>query len=276
MSPELDLAAGFVRGKAPEAPVIGLILGSGLGGYAEGVEGARKVPYSDIPHFPAAVVAGHKGELVLGRIGGVPVACLSGRVHLYEGHEPERVVFGARLLAVLGCRAVLVTNAAGGIREGLRPGGLLLLSDHVNLTGRSPLVGTNELPFPRFPDMTQAYDLRLRELAHETARAEGIALDEGIYAGMLGPSYETPAEIRMLRTLGADAVGMSTVLEVLALRHRGVRVGALSVITNLAAGLSGTTLSHDEVQAAGVAARDRLERLLSGWIERLAPEVLVA
>jgi purine-nucleoside phosphorylase len=272
MTPDLDLAAGFVRTKASLTPRVGLILGSGLGGYAEGLEGALKLPYSTIPHFPAAAVAGHAGELVLGGVRGVPVACLAGRVHLYEGHSPERVVFGARLLSALGCGVVLLTNAAGGIREGLRPGGLLLLCDHVNLTGRSPLVGTNEAPFPRFPDMTQAYDPRLRELAHETARAEGIALDEGIYAGVLGPSYETPAEIRMLRTLGADAVGMSTVLEVIALRHRSVRVGALSVITNLAAGLSGNPLSHEEVQAAGVEARDRLERLLSGWIARLAPE----
>jgi purine-nucleoside phosphorylase len=179
-------------------------------------------------------------------------------------------------LAALGCGVVLLTNAAGGIRAGLRPGGLLLIRDHVNLTGVNPLVGPNEPPFPRFPDMSAAYDPRCRELAHETARAEGLELDEGIYAGVLGPSYETPAEIRMLGTLGADAVGMSTVLETIALRHRGVRVGGLSLITNLAAGLSPTELDHAEVQAAAVAAKDQLERLLSGWIERLAPEVVHA
>ena len=268
MRSELDLAADFVQGKANEGPLVGLILGSGLGGYADGVQGARKIAYSDIPHFPAAAVAGHRGELVLGRIGSVGVACLSGRVHLYEGHDPERVVFGARLLAALGCRAVLVTNAAGGIREGLRPGGLLLLSDHVNLTGRSPLVGTNELPYPRFPDMTHAYDLRLRELAHETARAEGIALDEGVYAGVLGPSYETPAEVAMLAKLGADVVGMSTVHEAIALRHRGVRVGALSLVTNFAAGLSERPLDHAEVQAMGVLAREKLETLMTAWLQR--------
>jgi purine-nucleoside phosphorylase len=195
---------------------------------------------------------------------------------LYEGHPPEKVVLGVRLLAALGCGVVLLTNAAGGIRDGLRPGGLLLIRDHVNLTGTSPLVGPNEPPHPRFPDMSAAYDVRCRKLAHDTARAEGLALEEGVYAGVLGPSYETPAEIRMLKTLGADAVGMSTVLEVIALRHRGVRVGALSLITNLAAGLSPELLDHAEVQAAGVAAHGQLERLLSGWIERLAPEVAPA
>jgi purine-nucleoside phosphorylase len=198
---------------------------------------------------------------------------LSGRVHAYEGHALERVVFGVRLLATLGCRAVLLTNAAGGIRAGLAPGRLLLIRDHVNLTGTNPLVGANEAPFARFPDMTHAYDSRLRELAHEAARAEQVELEEGVYAGVLGPSYETPAEIRMLRTLGADAVGMSTVLETIALRHRGVRVGALSVITNHAAGVTDAPLDHADVQAAGAAARERVERLMSGWVERVGAEV---
>jgi purine-nucleoside phosphorylase len=203
---------------------------------------------------------------------GVSVACLSGRVHLYEGHSVESVVFGVRVLAELGCAAVLLTNAAGGIRAGLSPGSLLLVTDHVNLTGTNPLIGPNDPSLPRFPDMSVAYDATLRELAHATAKEQGIALEEGVYAGLLGPSYETPAEIRMLRTLGADAVGMSTVLEVIALRHRGVRVGALSVITNLAAGLSDRPLDHAEVEATGALSRERLERLLSGWIERLSPE----
>lgn len=273
MASELDEAVRIVREKAPERPAIGVVLGSGLGGFAAALEDRVAVPYRDIPGFPPPTVAGHGGELVLGRVRGALVACLSGRVHLYEGHAPDRVVFGVRLLASLGCGIVLVTNAAGGIREGLRPGGLLLLRDHVNLTGTNPLIGSNEPPFPRFPDMSAAYDLRCRELARETARAEGLELEEGVYAGVLGPSYETPAEIRMLRTLGADAVGMSTVLEVIALRHRGVRVGAVSVVTNVAAGLSDAPLDHADVQAAGAAARDRLERLLSGWIERLATEV---
>jgi purine-nucleoside phosphorylase len=273
MASELDEAARVVEGRAPGRPSIGVVLGSGLGAFAQSLPGRVAVPYRDIPGFPPPTVAGHGGELVFGRVRGVLVACLSGRVHLYEGHAPDKVVFGVRLLATLGCKIVLVTNAAGGIREGLEPGGLLLLHDHVNLTGTNALVGPNEPPFPRFPDMSAAYDVRCRELAHEVARDEGLELTEGVYAGVLGPSYETPAEIRMLRTLGADAVGMSTVLEVIALRHRGVRVGAVSVVTNVAAGLSSAPLDHADVQATGAAARDRLERLLSGWIERLAAEV---
>ena len=273
MSPGLDAALKAVLPRLPGQPKIGVVLGSGLGGFGAALAGRVAVPCAEIPGFPAPGVQGHGGELLFGAVRGVEVACLSGRVHLYEGHRPETVVLGVRLLAALGCGVVLLTNAAGGIRAGLRAGGLLLIRDHVNLTGVNPLVGPNEPPFPRFPDMSAAYDPRCRELAHETARAEGLELDEGVYAGVLGPSYETPAEIRMLRTLGADAVGMSTVLETIALRHRAVRVGGLSLITNLAAGLSPTELDHAEVQAAAVAAKDQLERLLSGWIERLALEV---
>jgi len=276
MATELDEAATIVLGRAQTRPRVGVVLGSGLGAFAHGMAERMVVPYADIPGFPPPGVAGHSGELVLGTVRDVSVACLSGRVHLYEGHPPHRVVFGVRLLAALGCGIVLLTNAAGGIRPGLRPGALLLLRDHVNFTGTNALVGPNESPFPRFPDMSTAYDLRCRELAHETARAEGLELDEGVYAGVLGPSYETPAEIRMLGMLGADAVGMSTVLEVVALRHRGVRVGAVSVITNMAAGLSSAPLDHADVQATGAATRDRLERLLSGWIQRLAAEVAPA
>jgi purine-nucleoside phosphorylase len=256
----------------PFAPVVGLVLGSGLGAFADTLEGAVRVAYASIPGFPATAVAGHRGELVLGRVRGVGVACLAGRVHLYEGHSPASVVFGVRLLAELGCGNVLVTNAAGGIRSGLQPGSLLLLRDHVNLTGHNPLIGSNDPAHPRFPDMTRAYDSRLSQLARLVASEAGIPLDEGVYAGVLGPSYETPAEIRMLRTIGADVVGMSTVLEVIALRHRGVRVGALSVVTNLAAGLSDALLDHAEVQAAADAARSRLELLVSGWIERIGAE----
>jgi purine-nucleoside phosphorylase len=273
MSASAQEAAEFLGPRLGAAPLVGLVLGSGLGAYAQQLEARTAVSYRDIPGFPAPHVDGHAGELVAGRVRGVSVACLSGRVHLYEGHPVDRVVFGVRVLAALGCRAVLLTNAAGGIRQGLSPGSLLLLSDHVNLTGTSPLIGPNVPGRARFPDMSKAYDPALRSLAHATAAAEGIALEEGVYAGLVGPSYETPAEIRMLRTIGADAVGMSTVLEVIALRHAEVRVGAVSVITNLAAGLSERPLDHGEVQAAGAAARDRLERLLSGWVERLGPEL---
>jgi len=273
MSASVVQAAKSVQDRGGERPLVGVVLGSGLGAWSATVGGRASIPYSDIPGFPVPKVQGHGGELVVGRVRGVPIACLSGRVHLYEGHAPGSVVFGVRVLAELGCRAVLVTNAAGGIREDLSPGSLLLVSDHVNLTGTSPLIGPGEPGLPRFPDMSAAYDPTLRDLARATATAEGITLHEGVYAGLLGPSYETPAEIRMLRTLGADAVGMSTVLEVIALRHRGVRVGAVSVITNLAAGLSARPLDHAEVQATGAAAKDDIERLLSGWIERLPPEL---
>jgi purine-nucleoside phosphorylase len=273
MSASTAEAAEFLRSRHGIAPLVGLVLGSGLGAFSRTFGARVAVPYGDIPGFTAPRVEGHAGELVGGTVRGVSVACLSGRVHLYEGHPVERVVFGVRVLAELGCRAVLLTNAAGGIRQGLSPGSLLLLNDHVNLTGTSPLIGPNAPGRARFPDMSQAYDPTLLSFARAAATAEGIALEEGVYAGLVGPSYETPAEIRMLRTIGADAVGMSTVLEVLALRHAEVRVGAVSVITNLAAGLSEQPLDHAEVQRAGEAARDRLERLLSGWVERAAPEL---
>lgn len=273
MSASAAEAAEFLRQRLPLRPLVGMVLGSGLGAYSRSFAERAAVSYLDIPGFTPSTVPGHAGELVVGRVRGVPVACLSGRVHLYEGHSVHRVVFGVRTLAELGCHAVLLTNAAGGIRAGLSPGSLLLITDHVNLTGTNPLIGPNAPGRARFPDMSQAYDSSLLAHARATAQAEGIALEEGVYAGLVGPSYETPAEIRMLRTLGADAVGMSTVLEVIALRHASVRVGAVSVITNLAAGLSERPLDHAEVQAAGEAARDRLERLLSGWVERLSPEL---
>jgi purine-nucleoside phosphorylase len=261
-----------VRALAPGVPAVGIVLGSGLGAFADTLEQATRVPYSAIPGFPATAVAGHRGELLLGSVRGVRVACLAGRVHLYEGHSAASVVFGVRLLAELGCGAVLLTNAAGGMKRGLVPGSLLLLRDHINLTGHNPLIGPNDPLYPRFPDMTCAYDPRLAELARMVARDEHITLEEGVYAGLLGPTYETPAEIRMLATLGADVVGMSTVLEVIALRHRGVRVGAISVVTNLAAGLSDAPLDHAEVQAAADAARERVERLVAGWVERIGAE----
>jgi purine-nucleoside phosphorylase len=195
-------------------------------------------------------------------------------VHLYEGHDPERVVFGVRLLARLGCRAVVLTNAAGGLDPSWSPGDLMLVTDHLNLMGRSPLVGPNDDRLgPRFPDMTEAYDRALSALAREAARENGIALREGVYAGLLGPTYETPAEIRMLRTLGADAVGMSTVPEVIALRHLGVRTAAISCITNLAAGISETKLDHREVEATAAKARGRFTALLSAWVRRIGATV---
>ncbi len=267
---ELDEAVQMVRSLRSEAPAIGVILGSGLGAWAETLSHLQKIPYSDIPHMPRSAVVGHAGNLCLGDAGDIPVACLQGRVHLYEGHPLDRVVFGARLLARLGCRAVLLTNAAGGINSAFSPGDLMLINDHINLTGRNPLVGPNEETLgTRFPDMTEAYDSTLRSAAREAAKAKGIELREGVYAALLGPTYETPAEIRMLRVLGADAIGMSTVPEVIALRHMGIPTAAISCITNLAAGLSPTKLDHSEVEATASKARDRFTALLSEWVQRI-------
>jgi purine-nucleoside phosphorylase len=229
---------------------------------------ATCVPYAAIPNMPTPRVAGHPGELWLGRLGAVEVACLRGRVHAYEGHPVQRVVFGARLLAELGCRAVLLTNAAGGIRADLSPGSLMLITDHINLSGLNPLVGWGE--HPGFIDMTHAYDARLLTAARQAADALGLSTSDGVYAALLGPSYETPAEIRMLRSIGADAVGMSTALETIALRERGVAVGAVSCITNAAAGLSAAPLDHDDVQHTAERARGRFEALLDGWVARAA------
>ncbi|MCA9628916.1 MAG: purine-nucleoside phosphorylase [Myxococcales bacterium] len=262
---ELAAASAAVHRHAQETPRVGLVLGSGLGAFGDELEQLVKVSYDSIPHMAQSTVVGHAGNLCLGRVGEVPVACLQGRVHCYEGHALERVVFGVRLLAELGCRAVLLTNAAGGIAEGLSPGDLMLIVDHINLMGRNPLVGPNQEPYPRFPDMSRAYDVELCHSARQAASIAGVELREGVYAGVLGPSYETPAEIRMLRTLGADAVGMSTVPEVIALRHRGVRVGALSCITNLAAGLGGE-LSHDEVKEVADRVKGSFTRVLRQWV----------
>jgi purine-nucleoside phosphorylase len=258
---------------AGRRPAVGLVLGSGLGGVAGSFTDAVRIPYSEIPGFVAPSVAGHAGELVVGGFAGTTVACLSGRIHLYEGEPLERVVFGVRLLAVLGCRGVLLTNAAGGIRADLGPGSLVVISDHLNLTGHNPLIGELEPGATRFIDMTTAYDPRFRALALDAARSAKLSVAEGVYAGVLGPSYETPAEVRMLRALGADVVGMSTVLETIALRERNVRVGAVSVVTNLAAGLGQGELDHADVQARGMAARDSLVSLLTGWVTRVAEEL---
>jgi purine-nucleoside phosphorylase len=258
---------------AGRRPVLGLVLGSGLGGVAGSLADSVRIPYSEIPGFVAPSVAGHAGELVVGGFAGATVACLSGRIHLYEGEPLERVVFGVRLLARLGCRGVLLTNAAGGIRADLGPGSLVVISDHLNLTGHNPLIGELAPGATRFIDMTAAYDPRFRELALDAARAAKLSVAEGVYAGVLGPSYETPAEIRMLRALGADLVGMSTVLEVIALREQNVRVGAVSVVTNLAAGLGQGELDHADVQARGMAARDGLVALLTGWVTAIAGEL---
>ncbi|MCC6663657.1 MAG: purine-nucleoside phosphorylase [Polyangiaceae bacterium] len=271
MAKDLVEAAARVRALAAPAPQVGVVLGSGLGAFGDSLSGLVKVPYADIPHMPQSSVVGHSGNLCLGKVGEASVACLQGRVHLYEGHDLDRVTFGVRLLSELGCRAVVLTNAAGGIQAGFAPGDLMLIVDHLNLMGRNPLVGRNDdAAGPRFPDMTRAYDPPICAAAREAAAELGVKLQEGVYAGLLGPSYETPAEIRMLRTLGADAVGMSTVPEVLVLRHRGVRVGAMSCITNLGAGLSPTLLDHSEVEATANKTRATFTSLLGKWVEKVA------
>lgn len=252
------------------SPRVGLILGSGLGSFADTLDGLRKIPYAELEGFHAPTIIGHAGNLCFGQVSGVPVVAMQGRIHYYEGHDVATVVHPARTLCALGVEAIVVTNAAGGIRADMHPGDLMLLRDHLNLMGVNPLRGPNDPAIgQRFPDMSHAYDPELREAAKTAAAAAGIPLSEGIYAGLCGPSYETPAEIRYLRTIGADAVGMSTVPEVIAARHLGVRALGISCITNLAAGLGGSTLNHDEVEETARKARARFEGLLRGLLAEL-------
>jgi purine-nucleoside phosphorylase len=268
----LDYARAWIRGRTEHRPVVGMVLGSGLGALAERIEDAVAIPYEEIPEFPPSTVPGHAGRLVVGRLGGVVVAVLQGRSHLYEGASADAVAFGARLLAWFGVRSLLLTNAAGAVNPALAPGQLVRITDHLNLTGANPLTGRNDERLGvRFPDMSEPYDARLGGLLDACAARLSIPLRQGVYAGLAGPSYETPAEIRMLGTLGADLVGMSTVLEVIAARHAGIRVAALSLVTNLAAGLSAKAISHDEVLEAGAGAVERLGRLLTAWAAEAAP-----
>ena len=261
-------AAEFLRGRLKGfGPSVGIVLGSGLGELAGQVERGTTVSYADIPGFPAAGVAGHKGELVLGELEGKRVLLQNGRFHLYEGHAPETVVLPVRVFRALGIETLVVTNAAGALNGRYRPPALMLLADHVNLMFKSPLAGPVVPPEGRFPDLSAAYDRGLRALARDVARAEGITLEEGVYVGVLGPSYETPAEIQMLRRFG-DAIGMSTVAEVVTAQALGMRVLGLSAITNAAAGTT-HTVSHDEGLQAGRAVADDLQRLVRGVLGRL-------
>ncbi|MCB9660104.1 MAG: purine-nucleoside phosphorylase [Sandaracinaceae bacterium] len=244
-------------------PEIALVLGSGLGGLADGFSEAVAIPYDELPGMPTSTVVGHRGRLVLGHFEGRACVAMQGRVHLYEGHSPSTVALGVRLMRGLGAHTLLVTNAAGGVREDLRPGDLMLITDQLNLTARTPLLGRNDDALgPRFPDMSAAYDPALRDLARRAAQGLAIGLPEGIYAGVLGPQYETPAEVRMLRALGGDAVGMSTVLEVIAARHCGLRVLGLSCITNAAAGLGEEALDHADVERVARRAHASFEALV--------------
>ncbi|HTH64185.1 MAG TPA: purine-nucleoside phosphorylase [Gemmatimonadales bacterium] len=269
-APAIEAAAEAVRTRiGAAAPRVAIVLGSGLGQLADAVTQPVRIGYADIPGFPKPGVAGHKGELVAGSLEGVPVLVQSGRFHLYEGHPIETTALPVRVFARLGIRTLVVTNAAGGIRSTFRPGTLMLISDHVNLMFRNPLIGPVLEGEERFPDMSDPYDRELRQLAREVARDARIDLDEGVYVGLLGPSYETPAEIRMLQRFGVDAVGMSTVPEVIVARARGLRCLGFSTITNLAAGISPTMLSHQEVLEVGRQVGDALGSIVKGVVARL-------
>lgn len=275
--PQVHAAATFARERFGErgddaVAAVAVVLGSGLGQVADVVvdNGGKAVEYGSIPHFPTSSVEGHKGRLVAGHVGGARVLLMQGRVHRYEGYRAEQVVFPIRVLHALGVRRLIVTNAAGGLGDGFAAGDLMLIEDHLNLTGDNPLVGPNDARFgPRFPDMSDAYSARLREVAVQVSGERGVNLRRGVYAGLLGPSYETPAEIRMLKTLGAHAVGMSTVHEVIAANHLGMEVLGISCITNLAAGISPVKLSHDEVKETAT----RVGQVFSGLVLQLLPRL---
>ena len=251
--------------------MIGVVLGSGLGAFADSLADRQETPYSAIPGWPASTAIGHAGKLVTGRISDTPVIVLAGRAHLYEGYTAQQVVFGIRELARRGVRSVILTNAAGAVNTSYRPGDLVLIADHINLLGANPLTGPNDDSLgPRFPDMTEAYPRDYRDLAKQAAAGLGIPLPEGVYAAMPGPSYETPAEIRFLRTIGADLVGMSTVPESIAANHLGMKVLAISCVTNMAAGILSRKLLHSEVLETGERVRETLLRLLRAVIPRLS------
>ncbi|MBG9736101.1 purine-nucleoside phosphorylase [Paenibacillus alvei] len=260
-------AAAYIQSRISETPEVGLILGSGLGVLADLVEQPVTIAYGDIPHFPVSTVEGHAGELLVGKIAGRTVALMKGRFHMYEGYGPELTAFPVRVMKAIGVSKLLVTNAAGGINTSYKPGDLMLISDHLNMTGRNPLIGANDNRLgARFPDMSQAYSPQLRQKAKEVAASQGVELQEGVYVGFLGPNYETPAEIRMLRILGGDAVGMSTVSEVIVAQHAGMEVLGISCISNMAAGILDQPLSHNEVMETAELVRDKFLKLVIGII----------
>ena len=267
----LDNALRRIREATDLEPRVGVVLGSGLGGLADALENRVEIPYDEIPGWPASTAVGHAGVLVLGEVDGVPIAVMRGRVHLYEGVSADRAVFGVRALGRLGVRTLVLTNAAGGINEAYRPGMLVLIADHVNLQGTSPLVGPNDEELgPRFPDMSDAYDPELRRLAHEAAGRLGLELPEGVYAAWLGPQFETPAEIRFMRAVGGDLAGMSTVPEVIAARHMGIRCLGISVVTNMAAGVLPEKIDHSAVLEVGARAAGSLTALLHELVPTLS------
>jgi purine-nucleoside phosphorylase len=269
----LDALEGAVRERTDVVPRLGIVLGSGLGDLADFVTDTVTIPFSDLPGWPAASAPGHAGKLLIGHLEGVPVVCLKGRLHMYEGHSERLVIEPVLLMGRLGAAQVLITNAAGGVNTAYPAGTLMIISDHLNLTGRSPLMGPNDDAIgPRFPDLVDLYSRRLRSLMRRAASEQGITVEEGVYAGLTGPTYETPAEVKMLGVLGADAVGMSTVLEAIAARWAGIEVVGVSLVTNPGAGVTGDSLSHEEVLEAAAEAGPRFTSLVRRFVRLLAEE----
>jgi purine-nucleoside phosphorylase len=272
--PLAETAAQSILQRTSLRPCIGLVLGSGLGGFADSLTDAARIHFHEIPAFPRSTAIGHAGQMVIGKAGTTPVAVMQGRVHLYEGYSPQQVAFPMRVFGRMGIRSVILTNAAGGINLNYQQGALVLIRDHINLQGSNPLVGPNDDRFGvRFPDMTHAYAKEYRAMAREEAAKLGMTLHEGVYAALLGPSYETPAEINYLRTIGADLVGMSTAFEVIAARHLGIKVLAISCVTNMAAGILDQPLSHQEVMETGERVKSSFEALLRAVLPRIEQAV---
>jgi purine-nucleoside phosphorylase len=268
-----EAAAKYIQKKSKLRPKIALVLGSGLGAFADEFANAIRIPYAKIPNFPQSTAVGHAGQLVVGAVDGVEVVAMQGRVHLYEGYSAQHVAFPIRVFARMGVKAVILTNAAGGIKKDFTQGRLVIISDHINLQGANPLIAPNDEQFgPRFPDMSTAYDKKFRELTLAEGRLLGINLDEGVYAALSGPSYETPAEIRYLRTIGADLVGMSTVSEVIVARHSGIRVLGISCVTNAAAGILDQPLDHNEVLQTA----ERVKGQFIGLLRAVIPDIASA
>jgi purine-nucleoside phosphorylase len=266
----IEDAIRHIRACSNLEPDVAVVLGSGLGAFAEELSGQVYIPYPDIPGWPCSTAVGHAGKLILGRLDRTRLAVMAGRAHLYEGYSPAEVTYGVRVLGSVGVRSIVFTNAAGGINTALAPGRLVLISDHINLQGSNPLVGPNDDRFgPRFPDMSEVYSKEYRKIALKAAAELGIVVTEGVYAAMLGPSYETPAEIRFLRAIGADLVGMSTVPEAIVAKHMGIKVLGISCVTNMAAGILEQKITHEEVLATGAMVGDTLVRLLKRLLPRL-------
>lgn len=269
MYEKLGKAAQYIQSIKATKPKVGIVLGSGLGVFVDQIENKTIIPYNDIPFFKKTTVEGHEGRLILGKVKGVEVAVLQGRLHAYEGLPMEEVVFPVRLLSILGISTLILTNAAGGVNLNFRPGDLVLISDHINLMGRNPLIGPNNNQMgPRFPDMSHTYNPLLNDIMRAVSKTIGYHLAEGVYAGVLGPTYETPAEIKMIRTLGADMVGMSTVPEAIAANHLGLKVCGVSCITNMGAGIVNQTLKHEDIKEIALKAMDHFTALLNNSIEK--------